>query len=169
VVSQNGPAAYADLTRWAADLRAASESVGKESEAILDETALAVETFMKEFAPKRTGRLYMSIRTVKNPGRREIGAQGVPYDVFQEFGTATRGEFGGTEYIIRPRTEGGRLHFQVNGKWVSAREVHHPGIPPHPFARPAARQALTDIEQKYAIMGADLLLRGRDGYRRTTS
>lgn len=149
------------------DIRYARENVAKNSEAILDEVSAKIKTLMEQLAPVRTGRLRNSITIIKNPGYRNIGPQGVPYAVYQEFGTATRGEFGGTVYVIKPKTPGGLLHFQVNEEWVSAKEVHHPGIPPHPYARPAARQGLANIAEKYAVMGAEILMQGRryGGYR----
>lgn len=158
----NNAAAYADLTQLVSDLRFAHETIEKASEEILDEVSTKIETLMKQYAPMKTGRLSQSIRTIRSTGRRDIGPHGVPYAVYQEFGTATRGEFGGTMYKIRPKTPGGRLHFQVDGKWVSAKEVNHPGIPPHPFARPAARQALDNIAQTFATKGVELITKGKN-------
>lgn len=157
---KNSAGVTADIAKLSNDLRNAASRVDRSSEDILDVTAYRVETLMKQYAPVKTGRLYMSIRTVSSPGKRDIGPHGVDYAVYQEFGTATRGVFGGQEYIIKPKSPGGRLHFQVNGKWVSAKEVRHPGIPPHPFAGPAARQALDEIGDTYARMGVDLIVKG---------
>jgi len=156
-------AATADLTSLVNDLRAARENVGKSSEEILDDIAEKIRVLMVEFAPKKTGRLYQAIRVVKTKGRREIGAFGVTYAVYQEFGTATRGEFKSPAYIIEPRDPGGRLTFKIDEKWISTKRVVHPGIPPHPFARPAAKQALQGITDAYATMGVDLILKGKHG------
>lgn len=156
-------AAYADLTRLVQDLRNASRRSQKASEEILDDVADKVRVLMVQFAPKRTGRLSQSIRVIKTNGRREIGAQGVPYDVYQEFGTATRGEFKTQAYVIEPRDANGRLTFKIGDKWISTKRVVHPGIPPHPFARPAAKQALEGIAQRYTTMGVDLIMKGNYG------
>lgn len=154
-------AATADLTQLVRDLRYAAQNVDRSSEEILDDVAELTYTLMIQYAPKRSGRLASAIRIIKNPGRREVTAVGVPYDVFQEYGTATRGEFPTKAYEIVPKQAGGRLTFQIGDRWVSTTRVIHPGIPPHPFARPAAREALEGITQRYQTMGVDLIMKGR--------
>lgn len=153
-------AAYAELSNIAQALKAAHQDVGKESERLLDETADNIKELMIALAPKRTGRLAQSIAVIAAKGQRIIGPQGVPYAVYQEFGTASRGEFGGPTYIIKPvRAE--NLVFQVNGKWVTTKEVRHPGIPPHPFARPAAKAAIEGLSSQYLELGVNLILEGK--------
>lgn len=153
-------AATADLTALIRRLDHAADSIKDASEKILDETANSIYELMVSMAPVRTGRLRTSIRIVSAPGMRTIGPQGVDYAAYQEFGTGIRGEFPTSEYIIRPRQEGGRLVFKIDGKWVSTREVHHPGIPPNPYVRPAARQGLSDLEDRYQQTGARLITVG---------
>lgn len=154
-------AAVADLTKLVANLRYAHQNIKAVSEAILDETSDAVLALMQEHAPVRHGRLRASLRVVKTPGKRVIGPQGVPYGKFQEFGTGIRGEFPTSMYVIRPKTPGGKLHFQVNGKHVTASEVHHPGIPPNPFVRPSAKQGLEGLSQKYGTRASALIVQGK--------
>lgn len=149
--------ATADLTALATRLRKAHQGVAEASEQLLDETATSVYELMLQLAPVDTGRLKASIRIVAAPGIRTIGPQGVDYATFQEFGTGIRGEFPTKTYIIRPRDENGTLTFQIDGRWVSTKEVRHPGIPPNPFVRPAAHQSLDSLEQRYEQMGAGLI------------
>lgn len=153
-------AATADLTQLVANLRYAHQHIAQVSESILDETAVSIERLMQEYAPVRTGRLRASIRIVSAPGVRRIGPQGVDYATYQEFGTGIRGEFPTSSYVIRPKDEKGRLHFKIDGKHVSAKEVHHPGIPPNPFVRPAAKEGIANLEKNYATKGAELILLG---------
>lgn len=159
----NGAAAYADLTTLVRDLRNARENSTKSSEKILDDTANKIQVLMVQYAPKLTGRLAQSIRIISTKGRREIGPQGVPYDVYQEFGTATRGEFKTSAYVIEPRDPNGRLTFKIGDRWISTKKVIHPGIPAHPYARPAAKDALQGLTDTYATMGVDLILKGKYG------
>lgn len=159
-MSTNDAAASADLTSLVRDLNNASRGAKIGGDRLMDQAAQQIQTRMVAYAPKRTGRLAQSITITKTPGSWTIGPVGVTYAVYQEFGTATRGEFGGSEYIIRPKN-GGLLHFKIDGRWVSAKEVHHPGIPPHPFARPAAQEVIGSLADAYADMGVNLVLKGR--------
>lgn len=154
-------AATADLTKLIGNLQYAHQNIKAVSEEILDETGEKVLVLMQEHAPVRTGRLRASIRVVKTPGTRVIGPQGISYDKYQEYGTGIRGEFPTSEYVIRPRTPGGKLHFEIDGKHIAASEVHHPGIPPHPFARPAAKKALENISQTYGTQAKALITQGK--------
>lgn len=156
-------AATADLTKLVEDLRKARRDIRRTSDEILDDTAIKVETLMKQYAPVLTGKLRNSIRIVSAPGIRTIGPVGVEYAVFQEFGTGIRGEFPTATYVIKPKKPGGMLHFEIDGKRVVTSEVHHPGIPPHPFARPAAHAALDNIEKTYADAGVQLIMEGSYG------
>ena len=90
-----------------------------------------------------------------------IGPTRVAYAVYQEFGTGTRGEFGGPVYEIRPRKPGGMLKFQVNGRTVYAKVVKHPGIPPHPYMRPAFERIVTPFGQSLSEVGASYVKYGQ--------
>lgn len=154
-------AATADLTELIRDIRNARESIERTSETILDETAQSVQVLMEQYAPVLTGKLRASIRIVSAPGIRTIGPQGVDYAVYQEFGTGIRGEFPTGVYEIRPKDPMGKLHFKIDGEHITASVVHHPGVPPNPFARPAARDALDGIQDRYLSAGVALLTEGR--------
>lgn len=152
-------AAYADLTSLVQKFAGAKKDAKKASEHLLDEAAQKTADYMMEFAPVRTGRLRAAIRYTSSPGRREVGPFGVPYAVYQEFGTATRGEFGGSTYTIKPK-RASSLRFKIDGRWINVKEVRHPGIPASPFARPAAKRALEDIGERYAETGLKLFMEG---------
>lgn len=159
-MAANDAAAYADLTKLVRDLNNASKSSNNAGDQIMDQAADQINERMKTYAPKRSGRLYQSIRVTKTPGSWTIGPVDVSYAVYQEFGTGTRGEFGGQMYTIRPKG-GGSLHFKINGRWVSTKEVHHPGIPAHPYARPAAKEVMDGLAGKFGDMGVNLIIKGR--------
>lgn len=153
-------AASADLTSLARDLAAAGMGSYRAAAQVVQQTASQVAAEAKSLAPVKTGKLRASIvvRYV-NPLHAEVGPA-VPYGVYQEFGTASRGEFGGAPYVIRPRKPGGRLVFKVDGKTVAAKQVRHPGVPPHPYMRPALVSALGSMAPRLAESGALLITRG---------
>ena len=117
------------------------------------DTAEQIATRMRELAPVKTGALRNSIRIISQPGKVQIGPFGIPYAAYQEFGTGTRGEFKGHMYEIRPK-KAENLVFRVNGRWVSTKLVRHPGIPAHPYARPAAREVLGNFGPELAQTAA---------------
>lgn len=139
------PAAYADLTALVRDLRNARRNVKGESEKLLDKTGKRVEILMRQYAPKDTGKLSQSIRMIKEPGRRTIGAVGVEYDVYQEFGTGLRGEFSGQMITVKKGTQ----------------TYQSRGVRPQPFARPAARDALDTMLGDYLSLGVNLITKGK--------
>lgn len=158
-------AASADLYALAADLSAASgEPMVQAAQQVLHGVASTVAANMAADAPKRTGELAASIAvTQTGPLEMTVGPTGqrnVKVGGWQEFGTGSRGEFGGSVYVIRPKRPGGRLVFKVGDKTVFAREVHHPGVSPHPFARPAVAQALGPLVQQMADAGALMITQG---------
>lgn len=155
------PAASADLTKLAQNLAYASgEGIQRVAAEVIKDTAERIKNVAAELAPKKTGELSRSIRIVYvSPVEAHIGPTAY-YGVYQEYGTASRGEFGGAPYVIRPK-RAERLHFQVDGKWVTAREVKHPGVPSHPYMRPATQQALGPAAADMAKRGALLITKGR--------
>lgn len=85
-----------------------------------------------------TGRLRDSIEHEVEGNRVRIGTN-VPYGVHLELGTH--------DYEIVPKREGGVLVFQgKDGNLVFVRRVHHPGIRPRPFLRPALLKNLKTIK-----------------------
>lgn len=153
-------AASADLTKLAKNLAdAAGMPMQDAVSRTLNQKALEVQTIAASLAPRRKGILAASIRTTQiSPTSISIGPT-VPYGVFQEFGTASRGEFGGTSYTITPKSKK-YLSFVVNGKRVYTKKVIHPGIPAHPYMRPALEKALDGLTEELASQGALMILRG---------
>ena len=87
---------------------------------------------MQQEAPVRTGRLRRSIQSTLKRGKDFVEAfigPTVSYAVFVERGTKP--------HIIRP-VYARYLRFEVAGRIVFAREVHHPGTRPNPFVRRTA-------------------------------
>jgi HK97 gp10 family phage protein len=88
-----------------------------------------VERAAKKLCPVDTGRLRASIWT--NMRKDELGAEvgtNVDYAAHVEFGTKA--------HVIRPKNKK-FLSFKINGKWIRARVVNHPGTRPQPFMFPA--------------------------------
>ena len=155
-------AASADLTALARDLSAASRmGIQAAAARVVGETAQRVQAIAQAKAPFRTGKLRTSIGIRQDsPFQAQIGPS-VVYGPYQEFGTGSRGEFGGAPYEIRPKKPNGLLVFQVDGRTVFARKVTHPGVPPHPYMRPAAVEALGPAAGELAAAGALLITRGQ--------
>lgn len=152
-------AAVLDLTQLATDLRSAGQQADNSLPNVLMSVAQKIEATMKSLAPVKTGRLRDSIRIkVIDPLHLEIGPEGVDYAVFVEFGTGSRGEFPTGPYEIRPKSPNGLLVFKVDGKTVAAKVVHHPGIRPRPYARPAAAQWLDSLGDAVADVGVQMIV-----------
>lgn len=152
-------AGTADLTALVKTFADAKKKAPDMADKVLSDASEKIKGRMQELAPKKTGKLYMSIRVVSEPGRYVIGPVGVEYAVYQEFGTGTRGELGGSSYVIKPRMAN-QLSFRVNGKWVTTKMVVHPGIPAHPYARPALAEYVHNIADDMAREAAELTLAG---------
>lgn len=153
-------AASADLTQLANNLaRASGMGIETAAHEVLNRKAEEIRVVAVALAPRRTGRLAASITiTWPNKLTAVIGPQ-APYGAYQEFGTGSRGEFGGQPYEIRPK-KSSYLVFTVGGKKIFAKKVMHPGIPPHPYMRPAVENALGDMASEMARTGALLITRG---------
>ena len=150
---------YMDVSDLVADLKEISELSAEDiTENIFRDYGPKIEATAKEYAPVDSGRLKDSIHVDVHGATMTIAAD-APYAKFLEFGTASRGEFPGAPYKIRPRNAS-VLRFEVNGKVVFAKEVTHPGIAPQPYLRPAVLDevgglfgALADRGQAYIIKG----------------
>lgn len=157
----SNPAAYADLTQLSQNFAAASgQSFYASAHKLVNSYAQQIASTAQAYAPVRTGALRDSISVKHLSGLTAVIGPNVPYGTYQEFGTGTRGEFGGSVYIIKPRSPGGVLVFNVNGKRVVAREVHHPGIRPHPYMRPAFERVVTPFGQSLAELGGSYVKYG---------
>lgn len=151
-------AATADLAGLAEDLEKAAAEADVSVERIMIAIAEMIATEMKRLAPVDTGKLRDAIRIKTMPGRIEIGPDGVDYAVYMEFGTGSRGEFPTGPYEIHPKVPGTSLVFKVNDKTVHARMVIHPGVAPHPFARPALQKWLDQLGEDVAKVGVEMIV-----------
>lgn len=154
------PAASAELRDLAAHLAQASgNGIEKEALDLIQRTAMQIQQLSQGAAPRKTGKLANSIRITWTDKLSATIGPSVPYGVYQEFGTGTRGEYPGKIYEIRPKTKP-YLVFKVNGKTVVARVVHHPGIKAHPYMRPATIAALEPFADQLAERGQLLIIKG---------
>jgi len=154
-------AASADIFALAEDLHAAGLDINNSVHQILTETAQQVQANAVSLAPHKTGALQQSIQIRWIDVNTVEIYPSMPYGVYQEFGTGTRGEFGGQMYTIKPKKPDGVLVFKKGGVTVYTREVHHPGIPAHPFMRPALIQALGPFADQLAKQGALQITQGK--------
>lgn len=156
--------AYADLTGLSANFAAASgQSFAHAAAELVTSYGQQVCQTAQSLAPIKTGALKESI-TVQHPSplTAVIGpARSIHYAAYQEFGTRTRGEFGGAAYEITPKKPGGVLAFRVGGKLVITKKVRqHPGIPPHPYLRPAFERVVTPFGRSLAELGSSYVIYG---------
>jgi HK97 gp10 family phage protein len=152
-------AATADLRQLSNNLASAAGAPFQPVAAQVVRAAVeAVANEAKARAPRKTGALADSIAVVfLGPLTAMVGPT-KKYGVFQEFGTGTRGEFKTGMYVIRP-IRASRLRFEIDGKVVFAKEVHHPGIPPHPFMRPGAQAALEQMQEQLGTSGISMVVK----------
>lgn len=153
------PIAYVDISDLVEDLQQISHlSTGQITENIFRDYGAKIEAMAQAKAPFKTGALKSSITHHASQEALEIIA-GVPYAMYQEFGTASRGEFGGSPYEITPK-KGKYLVFYVNGKKVVTKKVRHPGVPAHPYLRPAVQEAFGELFDKLAERGQAMIVKG---------
>lgn len=97
-----------------------------------------IATEARHRVPVRTGNLGRSIRedpiTFAGPFRVDTGVT-----AHADYAAAV--ELGTRPHVIRARNADA-LHFQMGGRDIFAREVHHPGTRPRPFLRNAAEQVV---------------------------
>ena len=153
------PLVHADITELVKDLSEVSDlSPDEITKNILEDIGALAVAKAKEKAPVDTGALRQSIDYKVRGATLEIVA-GVPYAMYQELGTGTRGEFPGEEYVIKPKTAK-VLAFEVGGQKVFARQVRHPGVAAQPYLRPGAKEAIDELVPRLAEMGKVKILRG---------
>lgn len=118
-----------------ADINGIAEALrrtGKDSEAttmrVLIESANFLLAEMEARVPVDSGALRKSL-AVRVEGDKITVGPDTPYADYVEFGTKP--------HVIKPKKPGGVLRFQVNGQWVYAKVVNHPGTKAQPFVRPA--------------------------------
>ena len=153
------PIVFLDIKDLVRDLEEISElSSDQITKNVLNDIGGDIVKLAKEKAPVDTGKLQRSISYTVNEDRLVIEVKAT-YGMYQEFGTASRGEFGGKPYTIKPKN-GKYLVFKVKGKTVYAREVIHPGVKAQPFLRPAVTESLGPLFDKLAERGQASILKG---------
>ena len=153
------PVVYMDITDLVKDLDEISELRPEQiTENIFKDLGPEIVQKAKEKAPVDTGELKDSI-THEVTGTSLTITVGAAHGLYQEFGTASRGEFPGQPYEIKPK-KGKYLKFKVGDKTVFAKKVKHPGVAPQPFLRPAFMDTLGDLYGKLAERGQAMILKG---------
>ena len=155
----NDPIIYADITKLVKDLDEISQlDADQITKNIFEDLGKEIVEGAKQKAPRKTGKLANSITSSVKDGKLTIEV-GVPYGMYQEFGTGTRGEFNGKPYTIVPRNAK-YLKFKINGKTVYTKKVVHPGIPASPYLRPAALETFDKLFPKLVEQGAAYVVKG---------
>jgi HK97 gp10 family phage protein len=117
------------------ELKRTLERIPEQVRSVLED--LTRETYEKavQYAPERTGFLRRNIRmSVEGLTGRVISQ--APYSAYVEFGTRP--------HMIFPR-RARALRFEVGGRTVFARYVHHPGTRGQFFMRRALQDALNRL------------------------
>lgn len=122
----------ADLKRLA---KAFEGGISKALNKILDGAGQLLAETMREKAPKRTGFLRESIRVHR-------GSDFVMVEPTAEY--APYVEYGTRPHLIVP-VHARALRFEVEGRTVFARLVHHPGFPGRFFVRSTLEECLPKI------------------------
>lgn len=157
----NNAAATADLTSLVKNLEAAPKEAHSRAVELIDKTASKISQVARSKAPIRTGALRESISIKKpKPLTAVIGPE-VDYGVYQEFGTASRGEFGGEPYEILPK-KGKYLVFTIDGKKIFAKKVKHPGVKAKYYMRGALEMVLKPFIDELAEIGAISIVKGKN-------
>lgn len=151
------PAVEISLSDLSRNFGNAAARVNHHLELMRAEIAKEIMMEMLRLVARDTGHLASRIVIKHSPGRTEIGPEAVEYAPYVEFGTASRSEFGGQAYEIKPKDAHGVLAFQVQGKTVFAKSVIHPGIYPQPYVRPAAEKFLNQMGLDAGAIGVDLI------------
>jgi HK97 gp10 family phage protein len=131
-------ALFSRLSTLAAELETAVETATR------DEAAAVIKAAVEKRTPVVTGELKRSLRVqFTRTGKRSRLRVGflAPYGLFVEEDTKP--------HIIRPKRINGRLRFQVDGKWVFAKEVHHPGTKGQHMIRLGVKDAAPQVRQIY--------------------
>jgi len=158
---RNDPIVYFEVDDLVKDLATISDLPPEQiTENIFEDLGQQIATKAQQLAPRKTGALAQSIKhTVVKGVQLEVGSD-LEYAMFQEFGTATRGEFPGQPYKIRPKKPGGKLVFKIGNKTIRTKEVNHPGIPARPYIRPAALEVMEPMLEKLSERGQAFIVKG---------
>jgi len=156
-------AASADLRQLAIDLdQASGMGIQWAAAEVVKQAAYGIQQLAMQYAPVRTGALRDSIQvSFSGPLSATIGPR-VAYGPYQEFGTASRGDFGGQPYVIRPRNAAA-LSFVMGGKRIVTMKVTHPGVRAKRYMRRAVVVEFGPLATQMAEAGALLITEGPNG------
>ena len=142
--------ASADIYKIAEALRYSGEQADATTQSVLIESANYLLTEMETRVPVASGRLRDSLG-VRISGDKVIVGPDVPYASYVEFGTEP--------HEIRPKNQNGVLRFKVNGQYVYAKVVHHPGTKPQPFVEDSFNAWVKTLGPKVAQENVNVFLR----------
>lgn len=157
----NNAAATADLTSLINNLQESPKIVETRAKELVKSTAEKVSQIARTKAPIRTGALRDSINIKYDGDLSATIGPSVDYGVYQEFGTASRGEFGGQPYTILPK-KGKYLVFTINGKKIFAKKVTHPGVKPKYYMRGSFETVLKPFIDELTEIGALSIVKGKN-------
>jgi hypothetical protein len=106
---------------------------------------------MSQRAPYKTGNLRDHIRQINLPGQVTVGPYGVGYNEYVVQGTKP--------HDIKPK-KGKYLVFQINGRKVFAKKVHHPGTKPNPYMTDSANVVMRRMVPKLSGLTVQVLRTG---------
>lgn len=131
------------------DLHKAPAEVQARGALAVKKTLFDIEGDAQVFVDKDTGNLGNSIST-------DVDEDGLGGEVgpTAEYGDDV--EYGTSPHLITPKN-GQFLRFQIGGRTVFARVVHHPGTAPRPYMGPAADRNIPRLEQALGQAGQDIL------------
>ena len=153
------PVVYLDIKDLVKDLSTISQmSTEQITENVLSDIGRSIAELARQKAPRDTGALASSIGYEVVGDRLTIEVK-VPYGMYQEFGTGSRGEFSGSSYEIRPKNAK-YLKFQAGGRTIYTKKVTHPGVKAQPFLRPAVTESMGPLFDKLADRGQAMILKG---------
>jgi HK97 gp10 family phage protein len=126
-----GAVGQADISKLANALNQAAKQSGVTTQQVLISSSNELLADMQSRVPVKTGKLRTSLGIQVEGDKVTIGPNLniAPYANYVEFGTKP--------HEIRPKPGNKVLVFQVNGRRVFTRLVHHPGTKPQPYVQPA--------------------------------
>lgn len=151
---------YADITDLATALAGSGGNVHAAAATVVREVTSETENYARMYAPVRTGALRASITSFTDALSGTVEAT-VPYALFVELGTGTRGEFPTGVIHIQPKNGKYLSWIGGNGKRVYARAVNSPGMSARPYLRPALEQAVSELEDKLGAAAIVSIVQGK--------
>lgn len=134
----------------AVDLSEAPAKIRAKAPAAVKKVLFDIEGDAKVLVAKDTGNLGNSIGT-------DVDADGLGGEVGPTADYGDDVEYGTQPHLIRPKA-GGFLRFNIGGRTIFAREVHHPGTAPQPYMGPAFDRNVPGFERALGQAGEESTL-----------